>query len=181
MRTILILLAALTTSCAAIKSPAAKSPQRHQTSILRASLSKWYGESGNAFKSKTSPVAAHRMDVRVTAYWRGQDKWTNKGMSATGRRLISGKSAAVDFRLIKPNSTLSFFSNGFKKEFVAVDTGSAIKSRRASRKTGRNEPVIDIFFNTRSQAMSFLSTLPKNQIVQITVQNSLTKDAKATQ
>ena len=31
------------------------------------------------------------MLVRITAYWCGQDAWTSKMQSSTGRRLVSGK------------------------------------------------------------------------------------------
>lgn len=188
MRTFLIIFAAvLSTSCSAARN--AKSPLRPQTSSLIDWTSKWYGGKENKFKAKTDHVLARQttaatrktLFARITVYWASQDFYSSRKMSATGKRLVSGKSAAVDFKLIKPNSTLSFFSNGSQKEFLAIDSGSAVKSRKASRKTGRNEPVIDIFFNTRSQAMAFLSTLPKNQIVEVTVSNNSTKAAKAIQ
>jgi len=99
------------------------------------------------------PKPNKKIKVRLTAYWVGQDQWTNKLQSSTGRRLISGRSCAVDPKVIPYGSTLIVEG----KEFVAIDTGTAVLSRKASN--GRY-PVVDLFYKSEKQAMLALDNLP---------------------
>lgn len=116
-------------------------------------------------KDKISDVSSKRsIFARITAYWPGEDKWTSKGKTSTGRPLESRKTAAIDPKVIPYGSTIHIPSHGLK--LVAADTGSAVKSRRASRRIGRNEPIIDIYFKTKSEAKLFLSKL-KSPVVKV--------------
>lgn len=101
-----------------------------------------------------------KMKVRVTAYWVGQDEWTNKLQSSTGQRLISGRSCAVDPRVIPYGSTVVIGN----REFKAIDTGTAVVTRKASRGT---LPVVDLFFKTERQAMAALDNLPSHPWAEI--------------
>lgn len=96
------------------------------------------------------------MTVRVTTYWKngkGTDKWSKKGISASGVPLVNKISAAVDPKIIPFGSRISI--PDLKLNLVAVDTGSAVKNRTASRKNGRNEPIIDLFFYSKYDALNF--------------------------
>jgi hypothetical protein len=48
---------------------------------------------------------------------------------------------------------------GATKNIIAADTGSAVKKRTASRKRGKNEPVVDIYFRSRKEARLFLAKM----------------------
>lgn len=102
------------------------------------------------------------MDVRITVYH--DHKIGNRG-----EKLIHGFSAAADQRLIPYGTlvTLSWSKNGksYRKVVKVADTGPAVVKRTASRKTGRNEPIIDISFANRKDSGKFLKSLPKNLIV----------------
>lgn len=116
-------------------------------------------------KQKAEP-AKKTFLARITAYWPGEDYWTSKRKSSTGERLQHKVSAAVDPKIIPYGSTIEIPDLGLKLK--ACDTGSAVKSRKASRKNGRYEPVIDIFFNSRREAKNFLNSL-SSHIVTIKV------------
>lgn len=97
-----------------------------------------------------------KITVRVTAYWRfggKTDKWTRRGQSTSGAPLMDGVSAATDPKIIPFGSVIDLPE--LKKTLVSVDTGTDVKKRTASRRTGRNEPVIDIFFSQKSAADEF--------------------------
>lgn len=98
---------------------------------------------------KTNPK---EIKVMLTAYWVGEDKWTSKLQSATGVRLDDGH-CAVDPRIISYGSTLVVAGRKLK----AVDTGSAVISKKASR--GRY-PVIDVFFHSKREAIAWLNKTP---------------------
>jgi 3D (Asp-Asp-Asp) domain-containing protein len=109
--------------------------------------------------------------ARVTVYWAsgggGSDRWTRRHVCSTGARLQVGH-CAVDPRhipygskVILPDATL-----------VAVDTGSAVVSRKAARRSGRtaNERsalVIDRFFETKQQALSWARQNPYFMFVRV--------------
>ena len=114
--------------------------------------------------------------ARVTVYWasggRGSDSYTRQHKSATGVRLRSGH-CAVDPRQI-PYGSKVVLSDGV---FTAVDTGSALVSRKAARRAGRtpserNAIVIDRFFETKRQALSWANTHPAFMTVQVIPPNS---------
>src|SRR5438309_11926681 len=98
--------------------------------------------------------------ARVTVYWahgeRGADRYTRKHKSATGQRLQQGH-CAVDTRKI-PYGSRVVLPDG--STLAAVDTGSAVRNRKAARRLGRsrderNALVIDKFFETKRQALAW--------------------------
>jgi 3D (Asp-Asp-Asp) domain-containing protein len=102
-----------------------------------------------------------KMDVRVTVYWQkgsGTDKWTARGMTSTGNRAVNRSTAAVDPKIIPYNSRIVIPE--LNKDLIAHDTGSAVVKRTASKRTGRNEPVVDIFFTYKKEALEFARNQP---------------------
>jgi 3D (Asp-Asp-Asp) domain-containing protein len=67
--------------------------------------------------------------ARLTAYWCGEDHYTRAHISATGVRLHSGH-CAVDPSVIPFGSVVQIQGIG---TFLAVDTGTAVVSRKAAR------------------------------------------------
>jgi 3D (Asp-Asp-Asp) domain-containing protein len=113
----------------------------------------------------TGFAAEKSLLARVTVYWasggRGSDRYTRQHKCATGVRLKQGH-CAVDPRHI-PYGSQVVFPDGTK--LAAVDTGSAVKSRKAARKAGHNgfersAIVIDRFFETKRQALNWAATHP---------------------
>jgi len=103
--------------------------------------------------------------ARVTVYWarggRGSDGYTRQHKSATGQRLQQGH-CAVDPRRI-PYGSKVVLPDG--TALSAVDTGSAVRNRKAARKSGhtineRNAIVIDKFFETKQQALMWANSNP---------------------
>lgn len=84
------------------------------------------------------------MMCRITAYWQNEDGWTSDLKSSTGKRLVSGKSCAVDPRVIPYGSNVIVEG----KRYVAHDTGTAVIKRKASK----GAPVVDVFYKTERQA-----------------------------
>lgn len=115
--------------------------------------------------------------ARVTVYWasggRGSDSWTRRHKCSTGVRLRVGH-CAVDPRRI-PYGSKVLLPDGV---FTAVDTGSAVVSRKAARRSGRtaserNALVIDRFFETKRQALSWANSHPQFMTVQVIPPNRL--------
>ena len=104
--------------------------------ILLATLTITYGQSYNA---------------RVTYYWDGYK-------TATGARPKSGKTIAVDPKIIHYNSKVWIPKIG--KTYIAQDTGSAVKSRRASKKLGKRNIVVDIYCKNRKEALWYIRKYP---------------------
>src|SRR5438876_6930490 len=103
--------------------------------------------------------------ARITVYWahggRGADRYTRQHKSATGTRLQQGH-CAVDPRKI-PYGSRVVLPDG--TALSAVDTGSAVRNRKAARGLGRtnyerNAIVIDKFFETKGQALTWASSNP---------------------
>ncbi len=103
--------------------------------------------------------------ARVTVYWarggRGADRYTRLHKSATGQRLQQGH-CAVDPRRI-PFGSKVVLPDG--TTLHAVDTGTAVRNRKAARKAGRtpserNAIVIDKFFETKRQALTWANSNP---------------------
>jgi 3D (Asp-Asp-Asp) domain-containing protein len=107
-------------------------------------------------KSKPSK----KLKVRVTAYWCGQDPDTSRFRSSTGYTLKSGRSCAVDPRIIPYGSTVVIDG----KEFKAIDTGTDVIRKKASH---GKLPVVDLFYKTEKQAMVALDNLPMHPWVEI--------------
>jgi 3D (Asp-Asp-Asp) domain-containing protein len=95
----------------------------------------------------------------------GTDHFTRAHKSAVGRMLRSGDCAVDPCRI--PYYSQITFPDG---KAMAVDTGSAVKSRLAARKLGRtiaekNAIVIDRFFETKYQAMKWAKSNPPFMMV----------------
>ena len=102
-----------------------------------------------------------RMKVRITGYWPGEDEWSSRYQSSTGTRLRAGRHCAVDPDIIPLWSKIRVM--GGKREWVAVDTGTAVKSKKASK--GRM-PVVDVFASSEAQFNAM--RLPKVATVEVT-------------
>ncbi|HZE56236.1 MAG TPA: 3D domain-containing protein [Chthoniobacterales bacterium] len=138
------------------------------------------------------PVFAREQSIlaRVTVYWasggKGSDPWTRRHVCSTGARLQAGH-CAVDPRRV-PYGSKVILSDG---TLVAVDTGSAVRSRKAARLSGRtaaerNAIVIDRFFETKQQALAWARRNPYFMFVRISPPDlrsgaSFTQPQKVTQ
>lgn len=103
--------------------------------------------------------------ARITVYWasggKGSDPYTRRHKTATGLRLQNGH-CAVD-----PNK-IPYGSNVVLPDgttLAAVDTGTAVRNRKAARLSGqtpneRNAVVIDRFFETKAQALAWANSHP---------------------
>jgi 3D (Asp-Asp-Asp) domain-containing protein len=96
--------------------------------------------------------------ARVTVYWRSEG--SGESASSNGARLREGH-CAVDPRKIPFGSRVVFDDTCC----VAVDSGSAVLSRKAARLSGRNSRernalVIDRFFETKRKAMAWAEAHP---------------------
>ena len=109
--------------------------------------------------------------ARVTVYWAsgdcGSDAYTRRHQSSTGVRLRVGH-CAVDPRRI-PYRSKVVLPDGV---FTAVDTGAAVISRKAARRSGRtasqrNALVIDRFFETKRQALAWANSHPEFMTVEV--------------
>jgi 3D (Asp-Asp-Asp) domain-containing protein len=128
--------------------------------------------------------------ARVTVYWasggRGSDRWTRRHICSTGARLQAGH-CAVDPRRIPYGSKVTLPDG----TLLAVDTGSAVRSRRAARLSGRtilerNAIVIDRFFETKQQALAWAGRNPYFMFVRVSPPDlrsgpSFTQPQKVTQ
>ena len=103
--------------------------------------------------------------ARVTVYWarggHGTDRYTRQHKSATGLHLQQGH-CAVDPKKI-PYGSRVVLPDG--SALSAVDTGSAVRNRKAARRLGRtiherNAVVIDKFFETKRQALTWANSNP---------------------
>ena len=123
-------------------------------------------------RSRTAPAPREQsLLARVTVYWasggRGSDRYTQKHKCATGVRLRVGH-CAVDPRRI-PYGSKVVFPDGV---LTAVDTGMAVRNRKAARRSGRtvaqrNAIVVDRFFETKRQALSWANAHPEFIMVQV--------------
>jgi 3D (Asp-Asp-Asp) domain-containing protein len=103
--------------------------------------------------------------ARVTVYWAsggsGSDRNTRHHRCATGTRLRAGH-CAVDPRHI-PYGSRVLLPTG--EALAAVDTGSAVRNRKAARLAGRTTfekraLVVDRFFETKRQALAWANSHP---------------------
>lgn len=102
------------------------------------------------------------LKARITAYWAypKQDPWTAKYQSSTGKKLVSGKSCAVDPKIIRYGSKVRIKG----KTYIAKDTGTAVVARKASK---GKLPVVDLFFSTQGQAISELGKIGRYAWVEV--------------
>ena len=125
-----------------------------------------------AVQQQSAPrVTEQSVLARVTVYWasggKGSDQWTRRHICSTGARLRAGH-CAVDPRRI-PYGSKVVFPDG---TLIAVDTGGAVRSRKAARLSGRtaserNAIVIDRFFETKQQALSWARRNPHFLFVKV--------------
>ena len=101
-----------------------------------------------------------KIKVRITGYWPGEDEWSSRYQSSTGTRLRAGRHCAVDPDIIPLWSKIRVM--GGKREWVAVDTGTAVKSKKAS---GGKLPVVDVFAASEKQFNAM--RLPKVAMVEV--------------
>ena len=122
-----------------------------------------------------SRAAEQTVLARVTVYWAsgggGSDYWTRRHVGASGARLRAGH-CAVDPRKIPYGSKVTLPDG----TLLAVDTGGAVRSRKAARLSGRtamerNAIVIDRFFETKQQALSWARRNPYFMFVRISPPN----------
>ena len=105
-------------------------------------------------------IDVKKIKVRITGYWPGEDEWSSRYQSSTGTKLRAGRHCAVDPDIIPLWSRIRVI--GAKREWVAVDTGTAVKSKKAS---GGKLPVIDVFAASEKQFNAM--RLPKVAVVEI--------------
>jgi 3D (Asp-Asp-Asp) domain-containing protein len=115
------------------------------------------GLASTAFGSQDSVLA------RVTCYWAGE----GAKYASTGRRLRAGH-CAVDPKRIPYGSRIVFPD----QTCTAVDTGPAVTSRKAARRCGRTANqlkaiVVDRFFETKREAISWMNAHPQFMTLQI--------------
>ncbi|HJX24952.1 MAG TPA: 3D domain-containing protein [Chthoniobacterales bacterium] len=124
----------------------------------------------------TASAREQSLLARVTVYWasggRGSDHYTRQHKCATGTRLRSGH-CAVDPRKIPYGSQVIFPD---RTSLVAVDTGSAVVSRKAARRGGhtayeKGAIVVDRFFETKRQALSWARQNPSFMTVRVVPPN----------
>ena len=110
--------------------------------------------------------------ARVTVYWArgggGSDRWSRQHKCATGARLREGH-CAVDPRKIPYGSQVKLPDG---TTLAAVDTGSAVRNRKAARLSGRtnyerNAIVVDRFFETRGEAIRWANRNPQFMSVNV--------------
>jgi 3D (Asp-Asp-Asp) domain-containing protein len=114
----------------------------------------------NVMIEKEPKKPTKKLKVRLTAYWCGQDPDTSRFKSSTGYTLKSGRTCAVDPRIIPYGSTVVIDG----KEFKAIDTGTAVIAKKASH---GKLPVVDLFYKTERQAMVALDNMPTHPWVEI--------------
>lgn len=122
--------------------------------------------------------------ARVTVYWasggKGSDRYTRRHKTATGLRLRDGH-CAVDPSKIPYGSNI-ILPDG--TSLAAVDTGTAVRNRKAARLSGttpveRNAVVIDRFFETKQQALAWANTHPHFLPVRVVTPRSAASTAPA--
>ena len=101
-----------------------------------------------------------KIKVRITGYWPGEDEWSSRYQSSTGTRLRAGRHCAVDPNIIPLGRKIRLIGTAW--EWKAVDTGSAVKSKKASR---GKLPVVDVFAASESQFKAM--RLPKVATVEV--------------
>ena len=115
--------------------------------------------------------------VRVTGYWRAEG--CGERAAWNGARLRPGH-CAVDPKKIPYGSTIVFPD----RECTAVDTGTAVVSRKSARHCGRNTAqrnalVIDRFFETKREAVAWTNAHPQFITVRVITPDSKRRAAIA--
>jgi 3D (Asp-Asp-Asp) domain-containing protein len=138
----------------------AHSKARTQTKVVRTTTT-----TTTTKTTATKPSSSDKqMLARVTVYWaggKGTDRYSRKHKTSTGTPLRSGH-CAVDPQHIPYGSKVTLPDGS---SLAAVDTGTAVKNRKAARQSGRtveerNAIVVDKFFETKKQALAWAKTHP---------------------
>jgi len=111
-------------------------------------------------RPESKKIDVKKIKVRITGYWPGEDEWSSRYQSSTGTKLRAGRHCAVDPDIIPLWSKIRVM--GGKREWVAVDTGTAVKSKKAS---GGKLPVVDVFAASEKQFNAM--RLPKVAMVEV--------------
>lgn len=103
--------------------------------------------------------------ARVTSYWKNEGG--SGEYASTGRRLRPGH-CAVDPKRIPYGSQVVFPD----RACTAVDTGSAVISRKAARACARTASqlkaiVVDRYFETKREAMEWTNSNPEFMMLQV--------------
>jgi hypothetical protein len=106
---------------------------------------------------QTTYAAEQPTLARVTTYWREEGEFH---AAWNGARLRNGH-CAIDPKKIPYGSRIQLGD----EELIAVDTGPAVVSRKAARRSGcneseRNAVVVDRYFETKSQAVAWEKSHP---------------------
>lgn len=128
-----------------------------------------YGKFQSSDKKESSVLKD--LTVRLTGYWKkgtGTDKWTRKGKTSTGIPTSHMITAAVDPKVIPYHSRILIKETNPPLHLIALDTGTDVIKRKASRLVNNGEPVVDIFFERESDARQFLRNNP--QVVNAKIQ-----------
>ena len=99
-----------------------------------------------------------KQQVRLTVYWKTEDKWTNAGKTSTGGPLVSYETVAVDPKVFPYGSIIKIPALGLKT--IARDTGKDVKTRKAAKKMGKNCPVVDLYIKDKQKALDFINKTP---------------------
>lgn len=105
--------------------------------------------------------------VTLTTYWSsgsGSDHWSSRNQSASGKQLRGNSSVAADPSLYPYGTILDIEGVGRR---VSLDTGSDVIKRKASRLRGVNYPVIDLFFDSKAEALRFARSGPPFATVRV--------------
>ena len=126
----------------------------------------------NAFASEQSMLA------RITVYWGGEGSGSRA--SWNGARLRPGH-CAVDPKRIPYGSKVLFPDAAC----LAVDTGPAVVSRTAAKRCARTAPqrsaiVVDRYFETKKEALSWAARYPHYMTVRVVPRNSRSASAERT-
>lgn len=102
------------------------------------------------------PYVVHT--ARVTYYW--GDKHTS-----TGNKPVSGKTIAVDPKIIPYNSKVVIPNMG---KFVAHDTGPAVVKKTAAIRLGRKDAiVVDVYCKNKAEAEKLIKKYPKFILIKV--------------
>lgn len=112
---------------------------------------------------QVAEIPRKKILARVTTYWAeggDTDPWSAKNQSSTQTPLVCLHHAAVDPKVIPYGSTILIQFGTGRIAVKAVDTGGAVKSRKAARKLGltpqeQNAPVVDVFFQKKEDAIQY--------------------------
>lgn len=131
------------------------------------SLDSDYDHSEERIEKMAPTVKIETHLARLTAYWPEEgDHYTKRRLSSSGVQLRDGH-CAVDPKVIPYGSVVKIPGMG---QYVAVDTGPAVVSRRAARQAGRtsherNALVVDVYCSSRSKAEVFEANAPDFAVI----------------